>query len=195
MKGIMRKALLLGLGAAGVLSASGCGKEVTYRDIVDPCYPERYNYMARQELNEAMAPQMQNGHVLEQTVWNEHFETGSDKLTVGGQEHLKYLARRRPHADPVVFLQTAQDLAYDAAKPEDSTNKRAELNAKRTQAIQTYLNAYTASGHPFQVVLHDPADPGQSAINAQRAVAGMQASFQGSLQSAGGGAASGGGGR
>ena len=49
-----------------------------------------------------MAPQMINGHVLDQGVYDEHFEAGTDKLTPGGQEHLKYLARRRPqpHRQP-----------------------------------------------------------------------------------------------
>ena len=74
-----------------------------YRDLVDPCYPERYNYQARQEVVASYTPQVQNGHVLDQTVWNYDFEAGTDRLTGGGLEHLAYLARRRPQPDPVVY--------------------------------------------------------------------------------------------
>jgi hypothetical protein len=177
MKGLIPKTLA-GLCGAGLLAAAGgCG--TTYRDLVDPCYPERYQYMAREAVNAAMAPQMQNGHTLDQTVWNHHFEPGTDKLTASGQEHLKYLARRRPHPDPVVFLQTAQDVAYDPAAPEKSTKERFDLNERRGQAVQRFLGAYTAgTGHDFRVVVHDPAEVGIAA----RPIAGDRASgVQGSV--------------
>ncbi len=64
--------------------------------------------------------------MLDQTVWNYHFEPGTDKLTPGGLEHLAYLARRRPYPDPVVFLQTAQDVAYDPARRTKMRGARAE---------------------------------------------------------------------
>src|SRR4051812_19110825 len=40
------------------------------KDLYDPCWPERYNTLARRSVNHAMAPQVMNGHVLDQTVWN-----------------------------------------------------------------------------------------------------------------------------
>src|SRR5438309_2350326 len=109
MKGFITTKLAAGI-MAGVALSGGCE---TYRSIVDPCYPQRYEYAARQEVLAAIAPQINNGHVLDQTVWNYHFEAGTDKLTPGGLEHLAYLARRRPTPDPVVYVQTAQDIAYD----------------------------------------------------------------------------------
>src|SRR5438552_461220 len=111
MNGFLKKsatAWLTGAGLAGV----GC---YSYRDLVDPCYPDRYNYAAKQEVKEAFAPQMQNGHILDQTVWNYHFEAGTAKLTPGGMDYLAYLARRRPAPDPVIYLQVAQDVVYDPA--------------------------------------------------------------------------------
>jgi hypothetical protein len=58
-------------------------------------------------------------------------------------------------------LQTAQDLVYDAAAPEKLVETRNELDAKRIVAIQKYLNAQTAGrGIVFQVLVHDPAEPG-----------------------------------
>ena len=86
MKGFITRAAGLVAGAAAV-AGGGC----YYRDVVDPCWPERYNYVARQEVNAAFAPQVQNGHVLDQTVWNYDFEEGTDRLTAGGLERVAYL--------------------------------------------------------------------------------------------------------
>ncbi len=127
MKGLIRKAaaaLCCVAGAGGV----GC---VTYHDLVDPCYPARYDAEARHEEVASYTPQIANGHVLDQTLWNSDFEAGTDKLTGGGMEHLAYMARRRPQPDPVVYLETAHDVYYDPAKPNDMADKRADLDARR----------------------------------------------------------------
>src|SRR5689334_10434362 len=101
MKGLIGKAVAV-LGCASALAGmGGCDH---YRDVVDPCYPQRYWYQSRENVHAAFAPQVRNGHVLDQTVWNYHFEEGTDKLTAGGQAQLNYIARRRPMADPCVFL-------------------------------------------------------------------------------------------
>jgi hypothetical protein len=189
MNGFIAKALA-GLCGAGALGAAGC-YGLSYRDWVDPCYPERYEYAARQETNGVMAPQIQNGHVLDQTVWNGDFEAGSDRLTPGGLEHLKYLARRRPHPDPIIWVQAAQDVGYDPAAAEQYTRKRFELTSSRVQAVQNFLTAYAAgSGAEFQVRVHDPAEAGQSAVGIGRAVQLMHASYQGTLPATGGAGAS-----
>jgi hypothetical protein len=185
MKGLIARTLP-GVCAAGLVAITGCG--MTYNDLVDPCYPQRYEKMSRDEVNAASAPQIDNGHVLDQTVRNYDFDPGTDKLTPGGQEHLKYLARRRPHADPMIYLQTAQDVNYDPAAPERSVTARAELNARRTQAVVTFLNAYTAgSGQAFQVAVHDPAEGGLSGVGVARAIQGSNFSFVGTLAGATGG--------
>src|SRR5947209_1669583 len=144
------KNLLLATGLAGVLAVgAGCD---CYRNLVDPCYPARYEFQSRQEVNAAMAPQVYNGHVLDQTVWNYQFEPATDRLTPGGMEHLAYLARRRPCPDPVIYLQTAQDIPYDPATADKFAETRINLDNRRIQAVQTYLNAQTAGRHiPFDV--------------------------------------------
>jgi hypothetical protein len=187
MKGLIRNstaAWCLG----GLALAVGCDP---YRDVVDPCWPERYEFAARQEVNSAMAPQIHNGHVLDQTVWNYQFEPGSDKLTPGGMEHLTYLARRRPCPDPVVYVQTAQDIGYDPAAPERFTEARFTLDNKRIQAVQNYLTAQTAGRHVhFEVVVHDPAEVGLAATPVGITIQRMYSGFQGNLPpSAGAGAA------
>jgi hypothetical protein len=176
MKGLIARTWAAVCGA-GLLAATGCCG-ISYSDWVDPCYPERYEYAARQSVNQAFGGQMQNGHALDQTVWNYHFEAGTDRLTAGGQEHLKYLARRRPHADPVVFLQTAQDVAYDPAAPEKYAPQRMDLNNRRIQAVQNFAAAYAAGvGPEFRVVVHDPAEVGQSAVGVAAGVRAMYAGY------------------
>src|SRR6185369_17071235 len=92
MKGFIGK-VIVGLGCASALAGAGCNH---YHDLVDPCYPERYWAEARQNVHEALGTQVRNGHVLDQTVWNYHFEEGTAVLTPGGRERLNYIARRRP---------------------------------------------------------------------------------------------------
>jgi hypothetical protein len=191
MKGIITRALLV-VGAAASLCSTGC---ITgYRNVVDPCWPERYGYMARQEVYGAFAPQVGNGHVLDQTVWNWHFEPGSDKLHPAGLDHLVYLVRRRPKPDCTVYVQTAHDIAYDPAAPEKFVETRAELDAKRVQAVQKYLTAQTAGRHlDFNVQVHDPAEKDIQAIQAGTSIQRRNASAQGTLTGVtGGGGASGG---
>ncbi len=155
MNGLIKKIAVV-LCGAGVSASVGCLPD----RCVDPCYPMRYGFMARQSVNAAMAPQVQNGHVLDQTVWNYYFEPGTDKLTTGGLERLAYIARRRPCPDPVLYLQTAQDLVYDQLAPELLAQNRQILDGRRIAAVQAYLTAQTAGRPvPFQVVLHDPAEP------------------------------------
>lgn len=164
MNGFIKKAALgltLGAGLAGM---SGC---VLYRQLVDPCWPERYNHQARHATREAFNAQAYNGHVLDQTLFNHHFEPGTDKLNGLGMEHLKYLTRRRPVADPKIWVQTAQDVpkAGELA-PDKLATARAELDAKRTEAIQRFLSGYLA-GRPdalaFDVAIHDP-NPGNHGL-------------------------------
>ena len=89
------------------LTFTGC---FGYRDVVDPYYPKRYNVDARNSVRTALAPQVSNGNVLDQTVWDFHFETGKPELNAMGKEHLERLARRRPVAQEVIFLQVTRNL-------------------------------------------------------------------------------------
>jgi len=81
-----------------------------YRDVVDPYYPKRYNVDARNSVRTALAPQVSNGNVLDQTVWDFHFESGKPELNAMGKDHLERLARRRPVAQEVIFLQVTRNL-------------------------------------------------------------------------------------
>jgi hypothetical protein len=181
MKGFIRKALLV-LGGVAASAGLGCLPD----KCVDPCYPERYNFMARQAVNTAMAPQVQNGHVLDQTIWNYYFDPGTDKLTTGGLERLAYLARRRPCPDTVLYLQTAQDVVYDQTAPEKMAEVRQTLDGKRIAAVQAYLTAQTAGRPlPFQIVIHDPAEQSLASTPINSSVTQMYGRFMGGNTMAG----------
>jgi hypothetical protein len=183
MNGVIRKSVLVTCLLAGSV---GCYE---YRDLVDPCYPQRYNYMCRKEVNMAFAPQVQNGHVLDQTVWNYYFEPGTDRLTPLGLDQLSRLARTRPEPDCNMFLQTAQDIVYDAAVPERMAEVRHDLDSKRIAAVQRYLTSYTA-GHPvaFSIVVTDPSDPSIAGTYVNGAINLMYGRARGGLLSGAGGA-------
>src|SRR5438105_1149418 len=154
----------------GFTTLAGC---YHYRQLVDPCWPERYNAEARISVRDTFAGQVHNGHVLDQTVWNYHFEvdpkTGlpTDRLNPAGMEHLKYLTRRQPVPDANLFLQTAQEVPVAGTlAPEKWAQARADLDNKRVAAIQRYLaGVMSGRGHPvaFEVAIHDQAETGIAA--------------------------------
>jgi hypothetical protein len=167
MKGFVAKALAGVVLSGGALS-SGC---YTYQKIVDPCWPQRYNYAAEREVISAFAPQVQNGHVLDQTLYNYQFETGTDRLTEGGKDQLDTLVRRRPCPDPRIFLATARDVPYDPANPDAMVEARRDLDNRRAAAVQKYLSAQTA-GRPtaFEIVVHDPMPVGEQGDPVNRSI-------------------------
>lgn len=193
MKRMYRNAFaLIGLGC-GVLSI-GCNGGERYRNLVDPCQMERYTSTARQETIAGFAPQVANGHILDQTIWNYHFESGTDKLTPAGLEKLDQIVRRRPEPDTQVFLATARDVTYSPANPEKYPEEQQKLNGKRAVAVQKYLGVQTAS-RPlnFEVLVHDPSDPSISAVSARTAIVQQRVSYIGSIQGGGSGGGVGGG--
>ena len=165
------------------LTFTGC---FGYRDVVDPYYPKRYNVDARNSVRTALAPQVSNGNVLDQTVWDFHFETGKPELNAMGKDHLKRLARRRPAAQEVIFLQVAQN-------PDENANNK-ELNKVRSENIKAYMTKISEDKvHPeFQVVLHDPAEVSVSGIEAARIIGGKQSGVSGVFTNGQSGSSSGG---
>ena len=157
--------LLSGAVLAGGFLATGChhgghgGKETEWHG--DPCWPDRYANEARKLQVAGFEAQVLNGHILDQTIWNQHFDAGSEKLNAAGMDKLDQLARRRPAPDTRIFLQTARDLVYTAEKPGDYSTKRSELDVKRAAAIKQYLET-SLTGRPskFDVEVHDPSMPG-----------------------------------
>jgi hypothetical protein len=181
MNGVIKTATLAGILLTSSLAQAGWLQDEYYH-CVDPCYPWRYGYMAHQEVNAAFVPQVNNGHVLDQTIWNYHFEPGTDHLTPGGMYQLAILGRRRPHPDCRIYLQTAQDIAYNPVAPDAFVKARVELDARRVQAVLRYLQAQTAARPmPWDVTVHDPSEVGISAVPGGAVITQRDGSFRGSL--------------
>ena len=163
MNGVGRKSLLAGCLAA---CAAVIGCSTSYNDIVDPCWPQRYYCMAREEVHSPFGTQADNGLVLDQTVWNYHFAEGKADLNIMGREHLARLSRRRPGPVPEIYVQTAHDVAYDQKQPADQfVAARAKLNGERMKAVTDYLAALRADV-PFKVAVHDPSPVGLNGYEA-----------------------------
>lgn len=184
--------------AAAVVAISGLGTtgcQSCYSEKVDPCWPERYNQVARAEVVAPFANHVGNGEVLDHTLFNYHFEAGSEKLTPGGMQKLDYLTRRRPAPPSRIYLQTTRDVAYDAASDDKSAAARADIDAKRQAAVQKYLAATTAArGLTFEIQVIDPADQSMNATGPANAVRGLQLQYQSTIGGGAGGGAIGAGG-
>jgi hypothetical protein len=162
MKGFIRQfAAVCGFGAI-LFSLAGC---YCYRNLVDPCWPERYNVIARESVREMHNAQAQAGHELGQTIYLWHFEV-SDKgptarLNPAGIETLKTISRRKPVPDGHLFLQNAQDIPYvPGVNPEEIVRKREQLNHARIRAIEEFMFTQTAVlGGGYHVVVRDLATP------------------------------------
>jgi hypothetical protein len=188
MNGLISKSLAAACLAASLVGVGCCG----YYDMVDPCYPQRYNFAARTEVCGALTPQVKNGHILDQTIWNWMFETEAskgppDQLNAAGMEKLNELIRRRPAPDPIVYLATAQvggALKYNPENPDALGENRHDLDNRRIAAVQKYLNAQTADrGIAFQVIVHDPTEPDLPAAG----IAGSVRTYYAGWGGAGGG--------
>jgi hypothetical protein len=179
MNGIMNRALAVAC-MAGVIGSAGCAGGERYRNLVDPCSMQRYGAESRQELITCFAPQVQNGRILDQTIWNYDFELGTATLNPSGYDKLDQIVRRRPEPDSRIFIQTARDLKYDPALPDAYADARRELDAKRGAAIEKYLTAQTV-GRPMQftMLVHDPAETGMSAVGAATAFRLQQRAYVG----------------
>jgi hypothetical protein len=169
---------------AAFSAAVGC---VPYRNMVDPCWPDRYAFTAQREVIESFAPQVQNGHILDQTIWNYDFDKGTDLLNPMGMAKLEYMVRRRPFPDPTVYLATAHDVNYDPNNPESYGLGRRTLDGKRALAVRNYLQAQMV-GRPmkFEILIHDPFEVGQSAEAAANSMRQWTAAAQGTIATGGG---------
>ena len=98
VKTTMHKRILskAGLGGAALALMSVTGCYGTFHEVVDPCYPERYNCKAREEVRAYRDMQESNGTAIEQTLYYHYFEPGQAKLNDGGIAFLERVTHRRP---------------------------------------------------------------------------------------------------
>ena len=180
-----------------LVSSTGCYG--TFHELVDPCYPERYNCKAREEVNDLRNLQVQNGTMYEQTMFVHHFNPASEVLHPGGVPQLQRLANRRPAPETVIYLQTAQN-SYDLdyKKADEYASKRKELDEKRKQEIEKFLKIERPDVN-FTVVVANPGKVGISGAEGRAAINNVRGTSRGyfmipGFQDSGGGGGGGQGG-
>ncbi len=161
------------------------GGGAVYRQFVDPCWPERYNAAARNEVLAPFAVQVSNGNVLNQTLWNWYFEPGTDKLTGAGRAKLDSITQTRPAPDTRLYLQAARDVAVTPENIDKVGATRDDLTSKRAAAIQRYMATQPVIGTPvaYEIHVHDAVPPGIAAEFAASAYRGQTQGYVGSLRS------------
>jgi hypothetical protein len=187
--------------AAGGLGSLGCMGGERYRNWVDPCWPERYNAAARDEVLDPFRKQVHNGQVLHHTIWNYYFVPGTDVLTPAGMEKLDSIAKERPAPDPKLFIQTARDIPVvppapaAAGAPGEPGNLdripalREELDGRRAAVVQKYMASQpTFTPVAYEIFVHDPVVTGIHSNFAGNAFRGQLQGYRGGLAGSGGGA-------
>lgn len=188
MTRMLRAALLAavgGLAAVGCAGADRPGAQARYNDFVDPNYPVRHSYLAREAVLHPHETQAKNALIVDATIGNYQFVPGTDKLTDDGKMKLDYLARRGQCADGHLYLQTARDLSYDPANPGDLAAKRAELDGKRGQAVLAYMGAQPG-GKAYDITPLDPRDTNMSVVGPATAVRGLSNAYRSGITGAAG---------
>jgi hypothetical protein len=144
MNGFIKQSAAVSVFATALVTVLGCAH---YREVVDPCWPERYNSLARQSIRDMHNAQADLGHKLDQTVWDHHFDAGTDVLNSAGKDQLRYLSRRQPIPDFQIYLQWPHDVSKD----------RDALIAKRKDAIRNFLTTQTmvGNGKAYNIEVHD----------------------------------------
>jgi hypothetical protein len=156
MKGFIKQFTAIGCFSAALFTVLGC---TAYREIVDPCWPERYNSMAAHSVRQMHMAQTAQGHKLEQTVWNVFFDTepktgdGTGILNEAGKDLLRTLSRREPVPDFQLWLQYAHDV-------KDPT-RRDVVTEQRKAAIKNFLTVQTklGNGDAYHIDVHDLVMP------------------------------------
>lgn len=166
-----------------------------YRSFVDPCWPERYNATARSEVIAPFAQQVNNGTVMNQTIWNWYFEKGSEKLTPAGMAKLDSIAQTRPSPEPRLYLQAARDLEATNDNLDKIAGDRETLTQKRAATVMKYLGTQPAIGNPttYEIFVHDTPTLGMPASFTAASIRDQQRGYVGTLPGAQGGSGMGGG--
>jgi len=160
----------LGCAALALMSVTGCYG--TFHEVVDPCYPERYNCKAREEVGALRDLQEQNGTAIEQTLYVHYFKPGAAELNDAGVAFLERVSHRRPAPETTIYVQTAQntyDLDYRQA--DQLATRRNDLDNARKAQVEAFLRV-ARPDVTFTVV--GGANPGREGINALEAATAVR---------------------
>jgi hypothetical protein len=180
-----------GLGSVGCAHRGGASRSAgdgAHGTYIDPSWPDRYNYAARQAVIAPFAQQVANGHFINQVLWTWYFEPGTDKLNGAGMEKLDSIARSTPAPDTKLYVQAARDVAVTAENVDKVAAMRNDLTVKRAAAIQRYLATQPGAPVTYEISVVDMPTPGIYAPFASRAFNGQTAGYRGGITGGVGGA-------
>ena len=153
MKRFMKHFAAASCFGAALLTVMGCEH---YRGCGDSCWTKPDNSTVYGRVRERQNAQTDQGHKLEQVVWNSYFakdertNESTSTLNEPGREFLRHVARCQPFPDPQIWLQYPTDVT--------DTNKRDQIIAERRIAIRKFLTTQTplGGGEKYQIAVLDP---------------------------------------
>lgn len=173
-----------GLGSVGCVHRTGSTGDGAHGNWIDPSWPDRYNYAARQAVIAPFAQQVANGHFINQVVWNWYFEPGTDTLNGAGMEKLDSIARSTPNPDTKLFIQTSRDLGVTPDNMAKVGALRDDLTARRAAAVQRYMATQPGPTVVYEISVVDMPTPGVYAPFVTNAFRGQTRGYVGGLQGA-----------
>jgi hypothetical protein len=175
-----------GLGSVGCAGRAGSTGDGARGNCIDPSWPDRYNYAARQAVIAPFAQQVANGHFINQVMWNWYFDAGTDKLNGAGMEKLDSIARTTPNPDTKLFIQAARDIGVTADNAAKIGAMRDDITAKRAAAIHRYMATQPGPTVIYDISVVDMPTAGIAAPFATGSYRGQLAGYRGAISGGGG---------
>jgi len=108
--------------------------------LPDNEWPEPYTSIAKEEVQAPIDIQVANARVVEQTLWDYHFEPNSERLNSTGRQRLRWIAPQAQDTYPVIYVAAIDD---------------AELTQRRVARVQVVLDEIAGPDSGVQVVQAD----------------------------------------
>src|SRR3990170_35153 len=77
--------------------------------LPDNEWPEPYTSIAKEEVRAPIDIQVANARVVEQTLWDYHFEPNSERLNSTGRQRLRWIAPQAQDTYPVIYVAAIDD--------------------------------------------------------------------------------------
>jgi hypothetical protein len=91
-------------------------------------WPEPYNYMARASVREMLNAQVTKGWTRETTLYDHHFEPGTNHLSSAGRRRLQYITQQVRPEHRFIYVQAG-------AEPADTQDRLAEVRNEACAVI------------------------------------------------------------
>lgn len=151
--------------ATGV-TLSGCGHLQKVRSYYrSPASPPTLGYI----VDDINKKQEGNAEQSDFVIYQHEFTIDTDRLNVGGMDHVKQIAARLPaHPEFIVMIERSLTSVDDSSEYKYPVNRNSELDLKRREVVVRALAAMNVPDADQRVVISYALTPGQKATEAQR---------------------------